>query len=105
MDGYIGMSFFRLYKLRERVAAKAASVALAELSSEDLQSMRILLTNCQYCLDEAEKTLRDESTKTTEPIPIPMVPEPMPIAEGMGELIPLDSEQPPVEDEVGLIRT
>ncbi|KAL5103600.1 hypothetical protein TcWFU_008651 [Taenia crassiceps] len=89
----------RLYKLRERVASKASSLALHELSSEDLQSMRILLTNCQYCLDEAEKTLRDEFTKKMEPIPVPKVLEPTSIVEGMGELIPLDSEQPPFEDE------
>ncbi|EUB56158.1 hypothetical protein EGR_08963 [Echinococcus granulosus] len=89
----------RLHKLRERVIVKASSVALSELSSEDLQSMRTLLSNCQYCLDEAEKTLRDESTKSTESISVPKVPEPTFKVEGTGELIPLDSEQPPTEDE------
>ncbi|CDS35584.1 hypothetical transcript [Echinococcus multilocularis] len=89
----------RLHKLRERVTVKASSVALSKLSSEDLQSMRTLLSNCQYCLDEAEKTLRDESTKSTESISLPKVPEPTFKVEGTGELIPLDSEQPPTEDE------
>ncbi|KAH9286805.1 hypothetical protein ECG_02040 [Echinococcus granulosus] len=60
----------RLHKLRERVIVKASSVALSELSSEDLQSMRTLLC-----------------------------PEPTFKVEGTGELIPLDSEQPPTEDE------
>ncbi|VDM31202.1 unnamed protein product [Hydatigera taeniaeformis] len=89
----------RLHKLREEVAAKASSVALFEVSSEELQSMRILLTNCQYCLDEAEKTLQNESAKLTESVPVPLASEPTSIVEEIGELIPLDSEQPPVEDE------
>ncbi|EUB59785.1 hypothetical protein EGR_05405 [Echinococcus granulosus] len=88
-----------LHKLRERVAAKASLVALSELSSEDLQSVRILLSNCQYCVNEAEKTLGDESTKSTVSISVPKVPELASKVEERGKLLPLDFEQPPGEDE------
>ena len=83
--------------MREKIANKATTDTPINLASSDIDSLRLHLQNCQCCLDEVERTLRDESTdarllpeqKESEFIP----------TEVTGRLIPIDAEPPPIEDE------
>lgn len=85
------------------MTTNSANSSLPDIVVEDLEPMRLLLANCQLCLDEVDAVLYNEShgpslSQSPRFEFSKSVPE-----EVSDNLISLDSEQPPIEDEVSQV--
>uniref|UniRef100_A0A5K3EQI8 SERTA domain-containing protein n=1 Tax=Mesocestoides corti TaxID=53468 RepID=A0A5K3EQI8_MESCO len=87
----------RLQHLKDRLAEKDPAIDLEEFVSPDLTVMRLLLKNCQLCLDEAERALHPPQPTTTDAQEVP--PTPIASTHEATEPKSLDSEDPVVDDE------
>ncbi|VDD74284.1 unnamed protein product [Mesocestoides corti] len=86
-----------LQHLKDRLAEKDPAIDLEEFVSPDLTVMRLLLKNCQLCLDEAERALHPPQPTTTDAQEVP--PTPIASTHEATEPKSLDSEDPVVDDE------
>ncbi|KAM7540185.1 hypothetical protein Aperf_G00000025531 [Anoplocephala perfoliata] len=87
----------RIHNLREKLIANSTNSSLLDFVVVDIEPMRLLHTNCQLCLDEIDAALRDDEQPSSQ---TPQFEFSKSVSEEVSDnLIPLDSEQPPVEDE------